>query len=179
LPDLRALGIVFAKLNMSGVGAGIPTADYNAIAAHAVRLTDADQTLATARLAGVVLSYRDWVHASAPRYKLAHQWRQFFTEWDVVLCPVMPTTAFPHDHTEVFSRTINVDGVQIPYVDQAMWSSIATLTGQPSTAMPAGLGSDGLPIGVQIIGPYLEDRTTLGFAALAEREFGGFVAPPG
>ena len=42
-----------------------------------------------------------------------------------------------------------------------------------------GLGESGLPIGVQLIGPYLEDRTTLAFAALAEREFGGFIAAPG
>jgi amidase len=37
----------------------------------------------------------------------------------------------------------------------------------------------GLPVGAQIIGPYLEDRTTLHFAELLEAEFGGFVAPPG
>ncbi|WP_234681444.1 hypothetical protein [Bradyrhizobium monzae] len=34
------------------------------------------------------------------------------------------------------------------------------------------------PIGVQIIGPYLEDRTTIALAGLIEREFGGFVLPP-
>jgi Asp-tRNA(Asn)/Glu-tRNA(Gln) amidotransferase A subunit family amidase len=38
---------------------------------------------------------------------------------------------------------------------------------------------DGLPIGVQIICPYLEDRTPIAFAALMEREFGGVVPPPG
>jgi len=37
----------------------------------------------------------------------------------------------------------------------------------------------GLPIGVQIVGPHLEDRTTIAFAGLVEREFGGFVPPPG
>jgi amidase len=35
-----------------------------------------------------------------------------------------------------------------------------------------------LPVGVQIVGPYLEDRTTIAFAELIEREFGGFVPPP-
>jgi amidase len=44
--------------------------------------------------------------------------------------------------------------------------------------MPIGRSDDGLPIGMQIIGPHLEDRTTIAFAELVEREFGGFVAPP-
>ena len=37
----------------------------------------------------------------------------------------------------------------------------------------------GLPIGVQTIGPYLEDRTPVAFAGLIAREFGGLVSPPG
>lgn len=53
----------------------------------------------------------------------------------------------------------------------------ATLAGLRATVMPVGLGEQGLPIGVQIISPFLEDRTPLEFAALAEREFGGFIAP--
>jgi amidase len=58
-----------------------------------------------------------------------------------------------------------------------MWNAIATLAGLPATAMPIALSDQGLPIGMQIIGPYLEDRTTIAFAELIEREFGGFVPP--
>jgi amidase len=43
---------------------------------------------------------------------------------------------------------------------------------------PIGRSPSGLPIGVQIIGSLLEDRTTIAFAGLLEREFGGFAAPP-
>jgi len=110
---------------------------------------------------------------------VAHQWRQLFREWDVVVCPVMPTLAFSHDHKDMNAREIVVDGKVIPYVAQSMWSSVATLTGLPATAMPIGISEDGLPIGIQIVGPYLEDHTTITFAALVERELGGFVAPPG
>ena len=53
------------------------------------------------------------------------------------------------------------------------------LTGLPATAAPIGRSESGLPIGVQIIGGYLEDRTTMAFAGLIEHEFGGFVPPPG
>ena len=71
-----------------------------------------------------------------------------------------------------------MDGKQIDYNEQAVWAGIATLPGLPATAAPIDRTEAGLPIGVQIIGPYLEDRTTIAFAELIEREFGGFVPPP-
>jgi amidase len=52
------------------------------------------------------------------------------------------------------------------------------LSGLPATTAPLGHSDDGLPIGVQIIGGYLEDYTTIGFAGLIERECGGFSPPP-
>jgi amidase len=58
------------------------------------------------------------------------------------------------------------------------WAGIATLNGLPATTMPNGRSESGLPIGVQIIGGYLEDRSTIAFAGLIEREFGGFTPPP-
>ena len=66
----------------------------------------------------------------------------------------------------------------MPYDDQIAWAAIATLTGLPATAVPNGRTETGLPIGVQIIGGFLEDRTTIAFAGLIEREFGGFTPPP-
>ncbi len=56
--------------------------------------------------------------------------------------------------------------------------SVASLAGLPATAMPVGLSKAGPPIGVQVIGPHLEGRTTIGFAQVFERQFGGYVAPP-
>ena len=66
----------------------------------------------------------------------------------------------------------------IAYPDQLAWPGIATLPGLPATAIPIGLSPEGLPVGVQIVGPWLEDRTPLKLAELIEREFGGFVPPP-
>jgi len=67
---------------------------------------------------------------------------------------------------------------------QNFWSllsyiTLATLTGCPATTAPAGLSKSGLPVGLQIIGPYLEDATPIGFAQLLAREIGGFQPPPG
>jgi amidase len=127
-----------------------------------------------------VLSHRDWLIADGARRRLREQWRMLFREVDVVLCPTTPTVAFAHDHSPAGSRRLDIDGKEYPYYDaNLVWAELATLPGLPATVIPIARSEDGLPIGVQIVGPFLEDRTTLAFAALMEREFGGFVAPPG
>ena len=70
-----------------------------------------------------------------------------------------------------------IDGMLVPYADQFVWASIATLFGLPATAAPIGHTENGLPIGIQIIGDYLEDYTTIKFAELLECEFGRFSLP--
>jgi amidase len=107
-----------------------------------------------------------------------HRWRQFFREWDLVVCPVLTVAAFVHDHADMRSRHIEVDGKLVAYTEQAAWQSLANMAGLPATTFPIGLGDSGLPIGLQAIGPYLEDRTPIAFANLVEREFGGFMPPP-
>jgi len=90
----------------------------------------------------------------------------------------MPTTAFPHDHEpNQAARHIDIDGKPYPYRDQGVWPSVATVAGLPATAAPIARSEAGLPIGVQIIGPFLEDLSTIRFAELMEREFGGFTPP--
>ena len=179
LPDLTHMAETFDWLLMAFLGANFPDAAYVGRRDAAARLAAEDKSFETTRQRAFVSSHRDWIRAHRARIAIAHQWRQFFREWDVALCPVLPATAFPHDDAEVDRRTIDIDGQRIPYAYQALWSGPASLSGLPATTMPIGLGRSGLPVGVQIIGPYLEDRTTLELAQLAEREFGGFRAPPG
>ncbi|MDN8613322.1 amidase family protein [Variovorax ginsengisoli] len=154
LPDLARVASLWGQLLWAQLGADMPGAE-----------------------AGI--SHRDWIHADRMRAATAHRWRALFAQWDVVLCPVSPTPAFPHDPGEMETRRLRIDDHEIAYKDQSPWSSLATLTGLPATAMPIGLSEEGLPVGVQIIGPYLEDRTTIAFAEAVERAFGGFVPPPG
>ena len=71
-----------------------------------------------------------------------------------------------------------INGEQTPYFNQLAWSGVATLPHLPATAAPIGLSQVGLPIGIQIIGPYLEDRTTIDFAKKLADVTGGFEAPP-
>jgi Asp-tRNA(Asn)/Glu-tRNA(Gln) amidotransferase A subunit family amidase len=68
------------------------------------------------------MSHRDWAQATAVRMKLQQQWHDLFREWDVVLCPPMPTPAFPHDHsTPISGREIEIDGKEYSYFDQLVW----------------------------------------------------------
>ena len=179
LPDLAHAGKIYTRLLSSIFGAFLPLETYASTAEAAIALPASDESLAAWRRRGTVLSHRDWILTDGARARLRQQWRRLFEAWDVVLCPPMPTPAFPHDHTpEQKDRHIEIDGKSYPYLDQIVWPGVATLVGLPATAAPIGRSVGGLPIGVQIIGPYLEDRTTLRFAELIEREFGGFVAPP-
>jgi amidase len=128
---------------------------------------------------GLTLSNREWISAIRLQERMRQQWRELAKSFDVVLCPASPTLAFPHDHRrDQEKRRLNIDGKEIRYRNQMVWSSMATVLGLPATVAPIGHSAKGLPIGVQIIGPYLEDRTTIAFAGLVEREFGGFVPPP-
>jgi amidase len=179
VPDLRHVASTFAQLLLSFFGADMPQAAYDSLKTQVAQLPPSIPEFAASEMRGLVLTHRDWIAADRARVGISHQWRQLFRDWDVVLCPVLPTPAFTHDHADFDARQIDVDGQAIPYKAQAVWSSVAAVGGLPATAMPIGRSSTGLPIGAQIIGPYLEDRTTIRFAELAGREFGGFVTPPG
>jgi amidase len=126
----------------------------------------------------MVLSHRDWIEADRRRELHRQGWRRLFAEFDAVVCPITSTPAFPHDHTpELAERRLDIDGVEYPYVDQSVWAGLATMPGLPATAVPAGRSPEGLPVGVQIIGPMFEDRTPLRLAELLEQAIGGFQAP--
>ena len=147
--------------------------DLSPVRAEAVarNLSPEDQSLCAYRVRGVTISHPEWLRASQLRAELRARWQELFrNEVDVVLCPSMPTSAFPHDHSvPKYRRQIDIDGKKVTYDDQIVWAGIATLTGLPTTAAPVGKNESGLPIGVQIIGGFHEDRTTIKFAELIER----------
>ncbi|MFE2163706.1 amidase [Streptomyces sp. NPDC059447] len=178
LPDLAEAATLYAQLLFSGSAARFPVEAYEQLRTRAAGLSADDRSLDAARLRGMVLSHRDWIEANDRRELHRHGWRQLFAEFDVVVCPITPTPAFPHDHNpDLLERRIDIDGVEYPYLDQLVWAGLATMPGLPATAVPAGLSPDGLPVGVQLIGPMFEDRTPLRLAELLERRIGGFQAP--
>ena len=107
------------------------------------------------------------------------KWREFFFDYDVVLLPVTLTEAIPHDHSSPFTlRKILVDGNERMYSDQMKWMGITGVSWLPATVVPIGM-IDGLPVGVQIAGPFLEDRTPLAIGRFLFNELGGFQKPEG
>ena len=179
LPDLGASARLYVKLLNAFVSAGMPDDQYQEMRSAAEKIPAADQSLVAELMRGALLSARELFRFDFARLGLQQQWRVLFQNFDVVVCPPAATPAFPHDHTEPQDdRKIAVDGKEFPYVHQLVWADPATTCGLPATVVPIAV-ADGLPIGVQIIGPEYEDRTPLAFARLVEREFGGFAAPPG
>jgi amidase len=129
---------------------------------------------------GALSSFSDWQKQNFKRLAYRAQWDKHFQSIDVFLLPTAFTAAFPHDHRPVETRTISLpEGGTRPYWDLLAYTSPASLTGCPATVAPAGLSRSGLPVGVQIVGPYLEDATTIRFAQLLAQEIGGFRPPPG
>ncbi|MFJ4477842.1 amidase [Streptomyces xanthochromogenes] len=178
LPDLAEAALLYRQLLFSGATAHFPVEAYEQLQERAARLDADDLSLDAAGLRGMVLSHRDWIEVTNRREVHRHGWRQLFARFDVVVCPITPTPAFPHDHhPDPLERRIDIDGVEHPYFDQLVWAGLATMPGLPATAIPTGRSAQGLPVGVQLIGPMFEDRTPLRLAELLEKSIGGFQAP--
>ncbi|WP_225728935.1 MULTISPECIES: amidase [unclassified Nocardia] len=186
LPDPTLTAKTYLALLVSQFSADVPADVYRAAQATVAAIPPGTDPLEAiirgpfvASHGDWVANHGDWVKADRVRADLADQWRRLFGEFDVVLCPITPTPAFPHDHSDLGTRTFEIDGTTYPYDHHMIWISAATALGLPSTAVPIGHSPEGLPFGMQILGPYLEDHTTLRFAELIEQEFGGFTPPPG
>ena len=178
-PTWHARRVIIVELLAAFFSADTPPNERLRVEAAAQALSPDDLSLMAAYLRGQTMSHAAWIRTSRIRGGLRAAWQKLFEDVDVVLCPAMPTVAFRHDHSSPSeTRQLDVDGNKVPYDNQIAWAGIATSNGLPATTMPIGHDDGGLPIGVQIIGGFLDDRTTIAFAGLVEREFGGFVPPP-
>ena len=118
--------------------------------------------------------------ANRQRVVARRTWQQYFKEHDAFLLPTAIVPAFPHDHSEPSNarKLATTDGPR-PYGDLFFWISLATLAGLPATTAPVGFTRSALPVGIQIVGPYLEDATPIDVARKLAGLIGGFRAPPG
>jgi amidase len=122
----------------------------------------------------------EWLEAQQAREALRARWAGFFRDWDALLCPIAPVPAIAHDHAEpLTARRIRVDGHERPYTDLWPWPALVGVALLPATAVPVGRTAGGLPVGVQIVGAHLEDRTALDLGRRLAGLLGGFESPPG
>ena len=123
--------------------------------------------------------HREWLAADAVRARLRHEIDGVFDRWQVILAPIAPVAAFPHDPRPFQRRTLTTsDGQTLRYDSLLTWISLATALHLPATAIPAGLTTGGLPVGAQLIGPHGGDTRTLAIAQAIEDTVRGFVTPP-
>jgi len=130
-------------------------------------------------VAAYTARHRTWLAFDRERARIRRAWAEFFTRHDVLVCPVIARPPFPHLQEGSFGdRVIEVDGVSRPYRDLLWWTILIGMAYLPATVVPAGWTTDGLPVGVQIVGPYLEDRTAIAAARAVSEARGGITAPP-
>src|SRR5947208_684400 len=177
--DTREAFAVYVRLLRAATSDRQNDADFDRNVELTRELAPDDESYYARATRAAVLSHRDWLAANEVRHRMRVAWAEFFTRYDLLLCPVAGTAAFPHDQKgERYDRTLTVNGKRVPVTDHLFWAGYTGASFLPSTAAPCGFTPSDLPVGVQIVGPQYGDLTCLGFAQLLEREFQAFVPPP-
>ncbi len=177
--DVKAASEVYQVLLQANMAWRQPDEAYANLQAKASRLDPDDQSERAKTMRSQVASYRDVMLANESRTHLRWAWHEFFKQYDVMVMPISATPAFEHDHRPFGQRTLMINGEARPYFQQTFWAGLAICSYLPGTVIPTGPNAEGLPIGVQIIGPAFGDLKTIGFAKLLEREGFAFTPPPG
>jgi amidase len=142
-------------------------------------LPASDRSYAADQLRGNTLAHREWMLLENERQRLRGVWDGFFRDHDFLLCPGAATTAYPQNPAgRRWERMVDIDGEPMADVLQIFWMGFASLGCLPATMAPIAITSDGLPTGVQIIGPQYADLSTIRLAGLIERHYHAFVPPP-
>lgn len=153
--------------------------EFDANVAAREALDPEDDSKWARMLRGMTLSHRDWTVLNEARHQIRWKWHEYFQTYDLMLTPATMMTAIPHTETPPYERSVVIDGIQRPFMNQIWLPGYSNFTYLPTTVAPIGFASDGLPVGVQIIGPQYGDRTCIHFAGLLEKHFQGFTPPPG
>jgi amidase len=148
---------------------------------RAVKLREVEDDNAGDWARAMTMQHRDWNVLNMERSVIRQKWDDYFNGVDVMLCPVARIPAHPHDHTPIQERTVRFNDDTLNYWEvMGPWNSLSLVAYLPATVAPAGFTPGGLPVGIQIVGPYLEDLTPIQFAINLEREIiGPYQLPPG
>ena len=169
---------IYQNLLQATMAMRMPQKDYDSLKGYVSDLDPNDQSPGAKVLRAQVSSFKDWGAANELRHQLRWQWHEFFNQYDIMITPIMATTAFEHDQRKFGQRTILVDNQERPYFEQVFWAGLTGVAYLPSTVIPTGLNDAGLPIGVQIVGAEYMDLVTIGVAGELEKMGFDFTPPP-
>ncbi len=125
------------------------------------------------------VSHRDWLFMHRRRTEVRAAWAAFFERFDVLLCPVTVVPAFAHLQAGDWrERRLTINGRDRSYIELEGWPALVGGAYLPSTSAPIGFTAAGLPVGVQVVAPYLHDRTAITVAGWLADLHGGWVPPP-
>ncbi|MGB3734073.1 MAG: amidase family protein [Ilumatobacter sp.] len=125
------------------------------------------------------LSHRSWLAANERRAHAQLAWADVFEHIDVMIAPIQPVAAFPHDTERPYGkRTLKVNGSDAPYRGILFWAGLATMPHLPAVAIPIGHTAEGLPVGVQLIGPKWSDHKLLSIGEEISSVLGQHFTPP-
>lgn len=110
-----------------------------------------------------------WFRRDAVRADFLGQMRRY----PILLCPAAAIPAFRHGE-----RRWTIDGKAVDYLDAWSYTEFFNLLGNPAAVVPVSHSSEGLPIGVQIVGRPWEEEQVLAVAAALERECRAWRIPP-
>jgi amidase len=112
--------------------------------------------------------------ANRLRAGLAANMTRFFETYDLLLAPATIVPPFPVDDRTVLS----CDGQEFEtYIDWLAIAFAVTLTSAPALSLPCGFTTDGLPVGLQMVGPLRSEGPLLSHAAALEAELGLDLGP--
>jgi amidase len=170
---------LFTRLQAGEVVHGLDDAAWRSSLELATRPGDAPEVVAARRN---VQTLRDSLADREAQWAAVTRWDTVFDRVDVVLCPAVPCAAPALSDVPASRRTLDLDGRVLPAADTVWaWSRLSSIGMGPATVVPLGPGArSGLPIGAQLLGRYLHDRTPLRVATLLE-DAGllRFAPPPG
>jgi amidase len=180
IDDMADTYELYLELLYANYGPSLPPETLAHYTGKAAALEAGDRSYGARFARGISQRHSDWLQANERRQKLRGRWAAFFEDFDILLCPVMATAAFPHDQSpSMGKRTCTINGEARPYLDQLAWAALTGVVYLPATVAPVGQTAENLPVGLQIVAPYLEDRTAIRFAQLLADVTGGFTPPPG
>ena len=127
-----------------------------------------DPSLVEGVRAGLDYSGRDLQRALYRRTRVYRDVQAWFDTCDLVLTPTIARTPLAADHQAV--APIEIDGADAGDMRQSWcpYLNLFNLTGNPAISIPCGWTADGLPVGLQIVGPWYADAAVLGAAAAFE-----------